>query len=320
MKKFFLVAFCGLCAAQTAGATSSLAVHPSSHTATGVYNSDLARAGERIFIEPLVVKDADIDNQITVAPSLSPGYGGSTLFQTPIALEKRLTHSFSLRLESHYEDVQTPGGAHTGFQYFGVQGKYMFYENAPHEIMATAIVRATTPMGYSQAGQGNPMTLYGYLLFNKGMGDIPVSWIRPFAIQTDIAGITPFGSSGPEPLSPYVGLYDFGNSARFDGALEYSFLYLHDVVGWNVPSFLDQVVPAIESRTLINESANGHQGATAGYTSYEINYQTDWYQIGLAYQTPYGVDSSFIGRRGMLYMTFFYGWLLKKMGYNSTPF
>jgi hypothetical protein len=71
---------------------------------------------------------------------------------------------------------------------------------------------------------------------------------------------------------------------------------------------------------LVNESSNGHQGATAGYTSYEINYQTDWYQIGLAYQAPYGVDSSFIGKRGMLYMTFFYGWILKKMGYHATPF
>ncbi len=319
MRKIFLALILGLWVVQTARAAAFLAVHTSSHTATGVYNSDLARAGNRIFIEPLVVKDADVDNQLTLAPSLSPAYGGSNIFQTPITLEKRLTHSMSIRFESHYEDVETPGGAHSGFQYFGVQGKYMFYENAPHEIMATAIVRATTPMGASQAGQGNPLTLYGYLLFNKGMGDIPVSWIRPFAIQSDIAGITPFGN-GPEPLSPYVGLYDFQDSFRFDGALEYSFLYLHDVVCWNVPKVLDQIVPAVEARTLVNESSNGHQGATAGYTSYEINYQTDWYQIGLAYQAPYGVDSSFIGKRGMLYMTFFYGWILKKMGYHATPF
>jgi len=310
-----------LWASGSGDALAALALPPqiSSQSATGVYNSGLAHAGNRIFIEPLVVKDADVDNQLTLAPSWGAAYGGANSFQTPITLEKRLTSSMSLRVESHYEDVITPGGAHSGFQYFGVQGKYMFYENAPHEIMATAIIRGTAPMGGSQVGQGNPFTLYSYLLFNKGMGDIPVSWIRPFAIQTDIAGITPFGS-GPQPLSPYIGLLDFGNSVRFDGALEYSFLYLHDIVGVNVPNFLDHLVPAVESRTLINESANGHQGITAGYTSYEINYQADWYQIGLAYQLPYGLDSSFVGKRGMLYITFFYGWVLKKMGIPATPF
>ncbi|MHB1563320.1 MAG: hypothetical protein ACYCXP_04390, partial [Leptospirillum sp.] len=84
--------------------------------------------------------------------------------------------------------------------------------------------------------------------------------------------------------------------------------------------FLAHLTPAVESRTLINLSNNGYYGRTEGYLSYEMNYQADWYQLSLAYQSPYGQDASFEGQRYVFYTTFFYGWLLRKMGYHATPY
>ncbi|MHB1564933.1 MAG: hypothetical protein ACYCXP_12775 [Leptospirillum sp.] len=206
-------------------------------TTTNMLSSGIAHAGNRIFIEPLIVKDGDIDNQLTLMPTYGGMPGKSSAFTTPVMLEKRMTHHFSLRLDTHYIDLWTPNHTYSGFQYAGIQGKYLMYENDPHEIFTTFIMRGIVPVGGTPVGQGNPFTLYSYLVFNKGLGDVPVSWIRPFAFQTDMAGIVPFGN-GPMALSDFMGTYDFGDSIRFDGAIEYSLLYLHDIIGVNVPAFL----------------------------------------------------------------------------------
>ena len=297
----------------------ALAAPVSPSTTTGMLASGIAHAGNRIFLEPLIVKDGDIDNQLTLMPAYGGMPGGSSAFTTPIMLEKRLTHHFSLRVDTHYIDLWTPNKGYSGFQYAGLQGKLLLYENDPHEIFTTFIMRGITPVGGSPVGQGNPFTLYSYLVFNKGLGDLSSFWLRPFAFQTDVAGIVPFGD-GPMPLSDFMGTYDYGDSFRFDGAIEYSLMYLHDIEGVRMPDFLAHLTPAVESRTLVNLSHNGFYGLTEGYLSYEMNYQADWYQVSVAYQQPYGADSSFVGQRYVLYTTFFYGWLLKKMGYHSTPF
>ena len=291
----------------------------SSGTTTGMLASGLAHAGNRIFLEPIIVKDGDIDNQLTLMPAYGGMPGRSSAFTTPVMLEKRLTHHFSLRVDTHYMALWTPGRTYEGFQYAGLQGKLLLYENDPHEIFTTFIMRGITPVGGSAVGQGNPFTLYSYLVFNKGLGDLSSRYLRPFALQTDIAGIVPFGD-GPMPLSDFMGTLDYGNSFRFDGALEYSLMYLHDIEGVRMPDFLAHLTPAVESRTLVNLSNNGYYGLTEGYLSYEMNYQADWYQVSVAYQQPYGADSSFMGQRYVLYTTFFYGWLLKKMGYHATPY
>ena len=288
-------------------------------TTTGMLASGLAHAGNRIFLEPIIVKDGDIDNQLTLMPAYGGMPGQSSAFTTPVMLEKRLTHHFSLRVDTHYIALWTPGKTYEGLQYAGLQGKLLLYENDPHEIFTTFIMRGITPVGGSAVGQGNPFTLYSYLVFNKGLGDLSSRYLRPFALQTDIAGIVPFGD-GPMPLSDFMGTYDYGNSFRFDGALEYSLMYLHDIEGVKMPDFFAHLTPAVESRTLVNLSNNGYYGLTEGYLSYEMNYQADWYQVSVAYQEPYGADSSFMGQRYVLYTTFFYGWLLKKMGYHATPY
>lgn len=288
-------------------------------TTTNMLASGLAHAGNRIFLEPLIVKDGDIDNQLTLMPAYGGMPGRSSAFTTPVMLEKRITHHFSVRVDTHYIDLWTPNHGYSGFQYAGLQGKLLLYENDPHEIFTTFIMRGVIPVGGTPVGQGNPFTLYSYCVFNKGLGDVPVSWIRPLAFQTDVAGIVPFGN-GPMPLSDFIGTLDYGDSIRFDGAVEYSLLYLHDIIGVQMPAFIAHLTPAVESRTLVNLSNNGYYGLTEGYLSYEMNYQADWYQVSLAYQQPYGTDSSFMGQRYVLYTTFFYGWLLKKMGYHSTPY
>ena len=98
------------------------ALPQSSSTTTGMLSSGLAHAGNRIFLEPLIVKDGDIDNQLTLMPAYGGMPGRSSAFTTPIMLEKRLTHRFRLRVDTHYIDFWTPGKGYSGFPYAGLQG------------------------------------------------------------------------------------------------------------------------------------------------------------------------------------------------------
>ncbi len=285
---------------------------------TGLYSSNLPKAGNRIFIEPLVAKDADIDNQFTVTPAFGSGYQGSSILSVPFTLEKRLTERFSLQAGSLDETVFAPGFHPTGLAYAELQGKYLFFESDEHEAMASLIGRLLTPSGAPNVGQGNPLTLNTYLVLSKGFGDLPIGWFRPFAFQGDIALLTPFGS-GPQPLARYLGLDEFGETLRFDAALEYSLLYLNDIMGVHVPPFFNQLTPAVEARTLTNLASNGYRGVTAGYVSYELNYQASWYQISVAFQQPVGRDGPIHTYNWLLYTTFFYDDLLSRLGFNPTP-
>jgi len=290
----------------------------SNGTATGLYSSALPKAGERIFIEPLVVKDADIDNQITLVPQFGGAYHDSHIFQDPFTIEKRLTERFSLQIGTQYTALFAPNLQTSNFQFFSLQGKYMLFLNAPHEIMASLIVKALAPSQLGKIGQDNPLTIYSYLVFNKGLGDLPWRLIRPFALQSDIAWIQPVGA-GQEPLADYYGLADFDQTFRFDLCLEYSLLYLNDIVGIRVPNYLAQLTPAIEARGLTNLSNNGYYGRSAGYLSYELNYQSSWYQVSAAYQQSFGADAPFRGWNIFLYYTYFYDDLLSRLGLAPTP-
>ncbi|MCL5044828.1 MAG: hypothetical protein M1336_06025 [Deltaproteobacteria bacterium] len=291
---------------------------PAPEGSTGLLGSSLAKAGDRIFIEPLVAKDPDIDNQVTAVPQYVSGYHRSSSFELPFTIEKRLTPSFSLQVGTQYEQLFAPGLAPGGLEYGEVQGKYLFYVNAPHEIMASFIVRVLALTGMHDVGQGPPAQVNSYLLFSKGFGDLPVWWLRPLAVQADVAGLVPIGQ-GQEPLAPFLGLANFGDMLRFDVAVEYSLLYLNDVVGLRMPVILNQVTPAVEVRTLTNLSANGYYGQSAGYASYEVNYQASWYQVSVAYQRSFGPDAPFRGASWLVYVTYFYDDLLERLGFNPTP-
>jgi hypothetical protein len=286
---------------------------------SGMLSSTLPRAGERIFIEPLVVKDADIDNQITMMPQYMGGYHHSSAFQNLLTIEKRLWYNFSLQIGAQYDAVFTPHFTASGWEFEEVQSKYMFYENPTHEIFATWIERVLfSPQTSLVSRESYPAQLNSYFLFNKGFGDIPISFLRPFAIQSDGVWTQPFGNA-PQPLAPYLGAANYDQALRFDFALEYSLLYLNDVVGHPVPSYLVHFTPAVEMRLLTNFAHNGYYGESAGYLSYELNYQAPSYQISFAYQRSFGPDAPFRGQSFLLYATYFYDDLLREWGFNPTP-
>lgn len=287
--------------------------------ASGLYNSSLPAAGERIFLEPLVAKDADIDNQITPVPQYSGGRRVSSFFDLPLTVEKRLTPHFSLQIGAQYEALFAHDFETDGFASVEAQGKYLLYLNGTHEIMTSFIVRALAPTQTSKVGQGNPLTMSYYLVFNKGLGDLPIGWLRALAIQSDAAWINPIGN-GPSPLAAYQGFSGFGAALRFDFELEYNLPYLNHVLEVPFPRFVARLSPAVECRVLTNMAkAGGHQGLTTGFLSYELNYQAPLYQVSLAYQQPFGSRAPFTGQSVILFVTCFYDNLLTELGFNPTP-
>lgn len=287
--------------------------------ASGLYNSSLPAAGERIFLEPLVVKDADIDNQITPVPQYSGGRHVSSFFDLPLTVEKRLTPRLSLQIGTQYEALFARDFETDGFTSVEAQAKYLLYLSDKREIMTSLIARALAPTQTSKVGVGNPLTMTYYLVLNKGLGDLPIGWLRAFAFQSDAAFINPIGD-GASPLAAYQGLGEFGDTLKFDFELEYNLPYLNHVLEIPLPRFVARLSPAVECRVLTNMAkTGGHQGLTAGFLSYEMNYQSSWYQVSAAYQRPFGADAPFRGGGVVLFATYFYDNLLSKLGFDPTP-
>ncbi len=270
---------------------------------TGIYESFLPRAGDRIFIEPLVGKDADIDNQINLVPYYGWAGNGHD-WGVPVSIEKRLTTRFSMEAATQFDGPPASrAGAWTDTGW-GLQGKYLFGLSAKREIMASAIVKGNAPAGPPIASQ-NPWALNEYLVFNKGFGDLPQEWLRPLALQSDVGAESPFANA---PAGRYL---------RTDLVLEYSLAYLNDIVGAPVPPGWRQVTPAVEWRN----REDWAQGEDGGFLSWELNWQAKTWQLSLAYQNPYGAAvSGFAGTQVQLYLTLYYDNLLQQLGFNPTPY
>lgn len=270
---------------------------------TGIYQSFLPRAGNRIFIEPLVGKDADIDNQVNFVPYYQ-WVGKGRDEAVPLSIEKRITSRFSVEAATQLDGPPAESAGAWTDTGWGLQGKYLFGLSAKREIMASAIVKGDAPAGPPLSSQ-NPWALNEYLVFNKGFGDLPQEWLRPLALQSDIGTESPFADA-PD-----------GRFLRTDLVLEYSLAYLNDIVGAPVPPEWRQMTPAVEWRNRDDWAQEGD----GGFLSWELNWQAKTWQLSLAYQNPYGAAvSGFAGTQVQLYLTLYYDNLLQKLGFNPTPY
>lgn len=270
---------------------------------TGIYQSFLPRAGNRIFIEPLVGKDADIDNQVNFVP-YDQWAGEGHAWAVPVSVEKRITSRFSVEAATQLDGPPAESAGAWTDAGWGLQGKYLFGLSAKREIMASAIVKGDAPAGPPLFSQ-TPWALNEYLVFNKGFGDLPQNWLRPLALQSDVGAESPFADA-PD-----------GRFLRTDLVVEYSLAYLNDIVGAPVPPGLRHVTPAVEWRN----RDGWEQGEDGGFLSWELNWQAKTWQLSLAYQNPYGAAvSGFAGTQVQLYLTLYYDNLLQRLGFDPTPY
>lgn len=185
--------------------------------------------GKRLFIEPLVTEDANPKNEFDfpVLDAIQGPEGHHVDFD--YSLEKRLLPRFSLSFENSYGwfTPSEPGSlSRSGFGNIGLAAKYALYKNPEHEFIMSGSFGIEMPTGDTSIGADPFTTLEPQFLYAKGFGDLPahgaLRWLRPFAVQGDVALAFPAGGPPGHPEHRFT--------PRADVVLEYSIPYLNQFV------------------------------------------------------------------------------------------
>ena len=267
-----------------------------------------AIAGARIFPVTLTIDDPGVADEASI-PTFSyqrlgadGGPGPSYQYNISAEFDKRVTEDFGVGINDGLVVQSTEHDkTRIGLQDITLTAKYQTYVNAPHEaIVSLGVIRefgrtGAEHLGADQYGSTTP-TVY----FGKGFGDVPVSWLRPFAL-TGTGGfavadkeLKAFG----QPNAPngtaggLTGLasqtFNNGYSNRWVGglSLQYSLPYLTGQVReYGLPDFVNRLIPLVEVAWSSPASKPSNLGTQVVYAPGVI-FLADTYQVGAELLVP----------------------------------
>ena len=219
-------------------------------------------AGARTFPVTLTFDDPGVSDEASL-PALVYQRGGTQGGTGPshsvglgFEFDKTITPTTALIINGGYDINQMNGSkTQTGFDTLVVTGKWQAYTNAAHEFVASVGVQreiggtGTTHTGGDRYGATTP-TLY----LGKGLGDLPVDMLRPFAVTAELSyTIADKKLKGVQTVDPDSGLISTqfnngSNNAWFGAAsLQYSVPYLQQQVkDYGLPHIIGNLVPVVE--------------------------------------------------------------------------
>jgi len=185
--------------------------------------------GKRLFIEPLVTEDANPKTEFDfpVLEVIQGPNGHHVTFN--YSFEKKILPKVSVDFE-HNLGWFTPDIPASSTQFgggnIGLGVKYALYRNLAHEFIMSGKFGAEVPTGDASIGADPYTTLSPEFLYAKGFGDLPsnagLRWLRPFAVQGDMALNFPAGGPSGQPTARFT--------PRADLVVEYSIPYLDQFV------------------------------------------------------------------------------------------
>jgi len=131
------------------------------------------------------------------------------------------------------------------------------------------------------------------LYFGKGLGDLPIGYLRPLAITGELSYV--FADKGLKAMPVFdaaSGLtslqFNDGQSNRWSGGLsiQYSIPYLQSQVrDIGLPGFLGHLIPLVEI-TWTSRASAPSQLPTTWTVAPGFIYMADWYEIGIEALIP----------------------------------
>jgi hypothetical protein len=262
-----------------------------------------AIAGVRVFPVTLTIDDPGVADEASI-PTFSVqrqaadgGPGPTYQYNFGAEFDKRITENLGVGINGGYTVQNTENDkTRTGFQDINVTLKYQTWVNAPHEaILSLGVIRefgrtGTAHIGADQYGSTTP-TVY----FGKGLGDLPVSWLRPFAI-TGTGGFAIADKElkvvgAPQPAG-FMGMaaqtLNNGYSNRWVGglSLQYSLPYLtSQVKDYGLPEFFNRLIPLVEVAYSSPAAKPSNLGTQVVYAP-GVLYEGQSYQVGIEALIP----------------------------------
>lgn len=268
-----------------------------------------AIAGARVFPVTLTIDDPGVADEASIPTftyqrlGADGGPGPTYQYNVSAEFDKRITEHLGVGVN---DGVTVQSTVHdktrVGLQDINITLKYQAFVDGPHEaILSLGVIRefgrtGTVHLGADQYGSTTPTAYFG-----KGMGDLPVPWLRPFAI-TGTAGFTiadkelkAIGQPGPTDTGTASGLtglaaqtFNNGYSNRWTGglSLQYSLPYLRSQVkDYGLPDFVNRLIPLVEVAYSSPASKPSNLGTQVVYAP-GVLYEGDSYQVGAALLVP----------------------------------
>ncbi|PPQ26300.1 hypothetical protein [Rhodopila globiformis] len=214
-------------------------------------------AGDHLFVSTLIIDDPFMEDEASL-PTFSylPQPGSDpvpNLYALDFEYDKRITETFGFAINGGYTWLTRPGDkTANGWDNLVLTLKDQVYLNAPHEfVLSLGIQREfarTGANGSNGAVLGNDdsgataPTLY----FGKGFGDLPIGFLRPFALTGELAySIADKKLKVDETGAPLNN--GFSNGWAGGLTLQYSLLYLSsEVKDYGFPRWVNRLTPMVE--------------------------------------------------------------------------
>jgi hypothetical protein len=259
-------------------------------------------AGPHMFVSTLIIDDPNVADEASLPtffwiPPPTSGSPAPDLYNLSFEFDKRITENFGFALNDGYQWLHIPGAkTANGWQNLALTLKYKPYVNAEHEfMMSVGVVRnfARTgangtngaTLGNADSGSTEPIVYWG-----KGFGDVPIGWLRPFAITGEFGyqiADKKLKLLGADPDSGAL-LFNNGGSNQWTGgmSIQYSIRYLSaQVKDYGLPEFVNRLTPLVEV-AWSSSASKPSQNSTQYLFAVGLNYTATDYAFGVEMLVP----------------------------------
>lgn len=201
-------------------------------------------AGDRVFVNTLLIDDPGVGDEASLPSfSISSPDGKSTQTDLNFEYDKLILSNLAIGAGTDWNwitvDPAANGKSHGGWSDPYLLMKFNWIVLPAHEFMSSVAIQES----FGRAGTAgfesgyDTTTLATY--FGKGLGDIPVPFIRPFAITGEL--------DYNIPNTSYSSGYGALNTWSGGLTLQYSIPYLQSQVrDYGLPNILANLTPLVE--------------------------------------------------------------------------
>ena len=254
--------------------------------------------GNRMFPATLAIDDPGVADELSL-PTVSAFKTGDdpSVKELDISGEysKRITEDFAVSFSPTWTRLSPPGGpmmsGASGFQNLETTFKYRLYKNPEHEfVMSAGLNIEWGGSGAQDVGADRFTTYTPTFYFGKGLGDLPIGWMRAFAVTGQVGYAFP-SSTATVTFDPDSGDVDTEFNPRvlvWGATLQYSMPYLKaSVVDLGLPDFFNHLIPLVEA-SLETPVANTFSSGTVttGTINPGVIYVGSSYQVGIEAMIP----------------------------------
>ncbi len=230
--------------------------------------------GDRVFPATILLPQAAPGDTLYVTPSSVPVSGGNATNLT-VTLDKLLTERLGIGIQDGYNWIgRNNASTLDGWQNLLAYVKYEAVLDPPHEFLFSfGAAHEFGGTGTRRIGApSNGGTLVPTTFFAKGLGDLPIGYLRPLALQ----GFATYRiASGSAPDNFLGGL-----------AVEYSIPYLQSKVqAFDLPDLVRGLTPIVET-LVITPTRNRGGATTAVIVAPGIAYSGEGWQFGIEARVP----------------------------------